>query len=74
MSNYGDTFNTGARSNNLTDADGHLLPNNNQADNSMQDLFKDCICRVHNADMESETQKFCIEQSLNGISIGKYYI
>lgn len=55
MSNYGDTFNTGARSNNLTDADGHLLPNNNQADNSMQDLFKDCICRVHNADMESET-------------------
>ena len=55
MSNYGDTFNTGARSNNQTDQDGHLLPSNNQAENTMQDLFKDAICRVHTTDMESET-------------------
>ena len=72
MSNYGgDTF-TGGRSNNLTDQDGHLIPQNNQNDNSVQDLFRDCVCRVHTSDMESETLKFCIEQSLNGISIGKY--
>lgn len=74
MSNYGDTFNTGGRSNNLTDQDGHLIPQNNQNDNSVQDLFRDAVCRVHTSDMESETLKFCIEQSLNGISIGKYCI
>jgi hypothetical protein len=67
MSNYVDDFGTntlpGERSNRTDDGQGM------EQYATAADLFKDCVVRVHSTDMESETLKFCIEQSLNGVSI-----
>ena len=68
MSNYVDGFGTntitGDRSNRTNEDNMYMRE---QAITT--DLFKDCVVQVHSTDMESETLKFCIEQTQNGISI-----
>ena len=68
MSNYVDGFGatntiTGGRSNGTEERE--IM----QEEAIAADLFKDCVVRVHSTDMESETLKFCVEESLNGISL-----
>lgn len=69
MSNYDGTVGTNTYIGGKSHGTGDLADNYSNEQVNLQDFFRDLTARVNSCDMESETIKFCIEQSLNGISI-----